>query len=201
MGHSPTAHRGIGAGYSRGRHSNGSEAALRSGCERVDAGVASEWRRARSITRRAGLNAPENPLGGKGIVRGCERVTRGRHETRTSAPKSRADSRRVRSLPHDASMRPLFSAAMVIALTCCLFVLASGIARLFHRFGFAAKTATQIVFGAACGAALAGLIGIPVIIIGPSLTQPWQVVAYFGWLSALSILAAGVLVPVFFKPR
>jgi len=98
-------------------------------------------------------------------------------------------------------MRPLFSAAMVIALTCCLLALAYGIARLFHRFGLTAKTATKIVFGAAGGAALAGVIGIPVIIIGPSLTRPWQVVAYFGWLGALSILAAGVLVPVFFKPR
>ena len=90
---------------------------------------------------------------------------------------------------------------MVIALTCCLFALAYGIALLFHRFGLAAKTATQIVFGAAGGAALAGVIAIPVIVIGPSLTRPWQVVAYFGWLGALSILAAGVLVPVFFKPR
>jgi hypothetical protein len=98
-------------------------------------------------------------------------------------------------------MRPLFSAAMVIALTCCLFALAYGIARLFHRFGLAANTATQIVFGAAGGAALAGVIGIPVIIIGPALTRPWQLVAYFGWLGALSILAAGVLVPVCFKPR
>src|ERR1700730_539259 len=81
--------------------------------------------------------------------------------TRSSAPESDADSRRVRSLPHDASMRPLFSAAMVIALTCCLFALAYGIARLFHRLGLAAKTATQIVFGAAGGAALVGVIGIP----------------------------------------
>jgi hypothetical protein len=125
--------------------------------------------------------------------------------TRSSAPESGADSRRVRSLPHDASMRPLFSAAMVIALTCCLFALAYGIARLFHRLGLAAKTATQIVFGAAGGAALVGVIvgviGIPVIVIGPALTRPWQVVAYFGWLGALSILAAGVLVPVCFKPR
>jgi len=72
---------------------------------------------------------------------------------------------------------------------------------LFHRFGLAAKTATQIVFGVAGGAALAGVIGIPVIIIGPALTRPWQVVAYFVWLGALSILAAGVLVPVCFKPR
>jgi len=98
-------------------------------------------------------------------------------------------------------MRPLFSAAMVIALTCCLFALAYGIARLFHRLGLAAKTATQIVFGAAGGAALVGVVGIPVIVIGPALTRPWQVVAYFGWIGALSILAAGVLVPVCFKPR
>jgi hypothetical protein len=104
-------------------------------------------------------------------------------------------------LPHDVSMDPLSSAAIVIALTCCLFALAYGIVRLLYRFGLAAKTATQILFGAAGGAALAGVIGIPVIMVGPSLTRPWQVIAYLGWLGVLSILAAGVLVPVCFKPR
>jgi ABC-type phosphate transport system permease subunit len=65
----------------------------------------------------------------------------------------------------------------------------------------ATKTATQIVFGAAGGAALAGVIGISVIVIGPALNETMAVVAYFGWLGALSILATGVLVPVCFKPR
>jgi hypothetical protein len=104
-------------------------------------------------------------------------------------------------LRHDVSMDLLFSAAIVIALTCCLFAFAYGIVRLLYRFGLAAKTATQILFGAAGGAALAGVIGIPVIMVGPSLTRPWQVVAYFGWLGALAIVAAGVLVPICFKPR
>ena len=98
-------------------------------------------------------------------------------------------------------MRPLFSAAIVIGLACSLLALAYGVARLFHRFGLAANTAVKLVFGAASAAALAGVFGIPIVIIGPALIGPWQVGAYFGWLFVLAVLASAVLVPLFFERR
>jgi hypothetical protein len=104
-------------------------------------------------------------------------------------------------LPHHAAVRPLLSAAMVILSTCCLLALAYGVARLFRRFGAAANIVVELVFGAATGAAIAGLIGIPVVILGPVLTSLWQVVAYFGWLFVLAILASATLVPLFFARR
>lgn len=62
---------------------------------------------------------------------------------------SHANSHRIVQLPHDATVRPLFSAAMAIGLACSLLALAYGVARLLHRFGLAANTAMKLVFGAA----------------------------------------------------
>jgi hypothetical protein len=90
---------------------------------------------------------------------------------------------------------------MVIALACSLLAIAYGFARLLHRFGPAAHAAVKIVFAGASGAALAGVIGIPVLILGPALMRPWQLVAYFGWLFVLAVLASAVLVPLVFERR
>jgi hypothetical protein len=90
---------------------------------------------------------------------------------------------------------------MVISLACSLLALAYGVARLFHGFGPAANTVVKFVFGAASGAALAGIFGIPVVIIGPALIGPWQVVAYFGWLLLLAVLASAGLAPLFSERR
>jgi hypothetical protein len=98
-------------------------------------------------------------------------------------------------------MRPLLSAVMVVGLACSLLALAYGVARLFHLFGPAANTVAKLVFGAASAAVLAGVIGIPVVIIGPALIGPWQVVAYCGWLFVLAVLASAALVSLFFERR
>jgi hypothetical protein len=90
---------------------------------------------------------------------------------------------------------------MAIGLACSLLAIAYGVARLLHRLGPAANTPVKLVFGAAAGAALAGVIGIPVVIIGPALSGPWQVAAYFGWLFVLAVLASAVLVPLLFERR
>ena len=104
-------------------------------------------------------------------------------------------------LAHDARMRPIISAAMVIALACSLLALAYGVARLLHRFGPAANTAANVAFGAAGVAILAGLFGIPVVIVGPARIGPWQVVLYFASLFVLAVLTSAVLVPLFFGRR
>jgi hypothetical protein len=98
-------------------------------------------------------------------------------------------------------MLPLFSAAMVIGLACSLLALAYGVARMLRGFGPPANTAVNLVFAGAGGATLAGVIGIPVLILGPALMRPWQLIAYFGWLFVLAVLASAVLVPLFFERR
>jgi hypothetical protein len=90
---------------------------------------------------------------------------------------------------------------MVIGLACSLLALAYGVARLLHRFGPAANTAVNLVFAGASGTALIGVIGIPVVILGPALMRPWQLVAYFAWLFVLAVLASAVLVPLVFERR
>jgi hypothetical protein len=90
---------------------------------------------------------------------------------------------------------------MVIGLACSLLALAYGVARLLRRFGLAANTAVKLMFAGAGGATLAGVIGIPVLILGPALMRPWQLLAYFGWLFVLAVLASAVLVPLVFDRR
>jgi hypothetical protein len=90
---------------------------------------------------------------------------------------------------------------MVIGLAYSLLTLAYGVARLLLRFWPAANTAVKLVFAGAGGATLAGIVGIPVLILGPALLRPWQLVAYFGWLFVLAVLASAVLVPLAFERR
>jgi hypothetical protein len=98
-------------------------------------------------------------------------------------------------------MLPLFAAAMVVLPTCCLLALAYGVAALLHRFGAATNAATKLVFGAAGGVTLVGVIGVPIVVLGPELMRPWPVLAYFGWLFVLAVLTSAVLVPPLFFER
>jgi hypothetical protein len=104
-------------------------------------------------------------------------------------------------MPHDAPVRPLLSAATVIVFVSSLLALEYGVVRLFERIGPAADRVVRFVCRATSAVTLAGLIGIPVIVIGPALITPWQVVAYLAWLFVLAVLASAVLVPPLFFVR
>ena len=102
---------------------------------------------------------------------------------------------------HDAVVNPIISAALVVILAISLLALAYGVTRLSYGLEIGSDFTTKSVFAIAAAIAAAGVVGVPMLVIGPAVTSPWQLAAYFGSLFVLAVLASAVLVPLLFKPR
>jgi len=106
-----------------------------------------------------------------------------------------------RQRAHDAVVNPIFSAALVVILASSLLALAYGATRLSYGLKIGSDFLTKLVFAIATAMAVAGLVAIPMLVIGPAVS-PWQLIAYFVSLFVLAVLASAALVPLLFeRPR
>ena len=104
-----------------------------------------------------------------------------------------------RQQAHDAAVSPILSAALVVVLASSLLALAYGATRLSYGLKIGSDFMTKLVFAIATAIAVAGVVAIPMLVIGPAVTNPWQLIAYFGSLFVLAVLASAALVPLLFE--
>lgn len=91
-------------------------------------------------------------------------------------------------------MAPLFSALVFVPGTLVLLALAFVVARFFQPSSVAIRIAFVFVVGSAMGG-LATVVGLA-FLVGATLSEPWQVIAYLASL-AVGALFGGVLLVVF----
>ena len=91
-------------------------------------------------------------------------------------------------------MAPLFSALVFVPGTLVLLALTFVVARFFQPPSVAIRIAFVFVLGSAIGG-LATVVGLA-FLVGATLSEPWQVIAYLASL-AVGALFGGVLLVVF----
>ena len=91
-------------------------------------------------------------------------------------------------------MAPLFSALVIVPGAVLLLALAFAVARFFQPASVAIRIALVFVAGSTIGG-VATLVGLA-FLMGATLSEPWQVIAYLASL-AVGALFGGVLLVVF----
>jgi hypothetical protein len=91
-------------------------------------------------------------------------------------------------------MGPLFSAIVAGLVSAGVFVLVFCVGRFFWRPGKALKVAILFTLGSGIGVVIAAVISVPVVGIGSTLAESWQVIAYLTWLFVGGLLSGGLFV-------